>query len=523
MTKFYLTIALWLALAGSALAGLSNLPEATCRIRRGSSLGSGCAFARFDEAGKAAANGRFIHVLTNAHVAGRAGTAVAVEFWRNGYKSIQIRGEVLRSYYLNGYHRDIAVVQVDSAHLGGYVPKIVPLAHPNDPVDFRAIASIGCPRGGWPTMWKGQGLGGSRSSGDVLYFKPAPENGRSGSAVFDLAGTKIIGLIAWSSGKGGTGHGIAMTHREIWAAFSGKGRVYGTGTKPAHHIETPVSCTPAELIQAYGEGGGLVAIQRIQTSYCVHGVTLAQYCPQCPSPNQRWPWNKPAPRTPPAPKVPQTPYNPFPGSPQPILPSADYVTRTEFQKLTKAAEGIRKGVDGLTAKIGELETSVAKRDGAVGKQFEEAKAATAEFKTILASTETSLRTDFKAGWEEERQAVATRSADLDARFATRDDLARERETGLLETVRGEFRPEIDSALGKVTERLDGLGGGITMGKVVVGSLGLSGPLALAAIAGTVILRRRLKRRIEEWRDPGPGGGPSDGFPGSPHRRVVYEE
>ena len=199
---------------------------ATVRVRNGNSLGSGTVFRASDQ---------YCYVLTNAHVAGtRLGTRVECEFWRVGHQSRPVAGETVVVAYVPRAYRDIAVVRVDRRLLGGYLPPVVPIARPDEQADYRRLFSVGCASGRWPTAFEGFALRRDAKGGDTVHFVPAPAGGRSGSALFDVRGDwpRIVGLVAWrSSDEGGHGldgrgekhgHGIAMTHQEVWAGLRGQ-------------------------------------------------------------------------------------------------------------------------------------------------------------------------------------------------------------------------------------------------------------------------------------------------------------
>lgn len=250
-------IVLSLVFAANLFAGHQECLEATVRISNGVSRGSGCVFAK--------ENGN-LFILTNRHVAGDRGNRVGIEFWRGGHQSTKVRGIVIASYFRYSYHRDIAIVWVQESALGGYSPPAIPLAHPKDAIFVHGIKSAGCPNATWPTAWTGHVLRHSTGSGDVVYFVPQPAPGRSGSAMFDSRGEKIVGLIAWRSDSGTRdgssdrdGYGIAMTHREIWAAI--RGVKVSDGVMPANHL-------PIQTIIIPHQAAG----------HCSHGVPFIDDC-----------------------------------------------------------------------------------------------------------------------------------------------------------------------------------------------------------------------------------------------------
>ena len=197
----------------TAKASLDDCVEATARITAADgSTGTGCVFLR--EQGK-------LYLLTNAHVAGTSvGDYVDVEFWKEGFPSQKILGRNVWVSYHESASRDIAIVEVEESALGGVLPGIVPIAADGSPQQYETITSVGCANGAWPTAWHGHVEARVDELGSVVHFQPPPAGGRSGSAIFDAAGEKIIGLIAWRAAD--DSHGIAMTLDELHAALRGE-------------------------------------------------------------------------------------------------------------------------------------------------------------------------------------------------------------------------------------------------------------------------------------------------------------
>lgn len=212
-------VVLFLVLTSVAVRGaevsLSGCMDATCRIttpqrtlpdgQRGSDRGTGCAFQR--AAGS-------IWILTNAHVVGDS-TVVQCEFWQQGHQSDPLPGRVIAK----DAGLDVAMIEVPEAAFGGRPPAIVPLAEAGDfPRPNDTIISVGCANGAWATGWKGHVLG---YQGSDMHFVPPPANGRSGSAVFDAQGTKIVGLVRARSDASGQGIAIGITAMRSQMALAG--------------------------------------------------------------------------------------------------------------------------------------------------------------------------------------------------------------------------------------------------------------------------------------------------------------
>jgi len=168
--------------ARPAGATLSDCIDATCRITAADgSRGTGCVFEISD---------RRLFVLTNAHVVGNSPTA-RCEFWRQGHRSAPIEGRVI--VRVDDPQCDAAILSLDRSLFGGMLPKAVPIASRDYQLaSGQTITSVGCAGGAWSTGWKGHVTGGA---GEELRFVPPPADGRSGSALFDATGRRIVGLL----------------------------------------------------------------------------------------------------------------------------------------------------------------------------------------------------------------------------------------------------------------------------------------------------------------------------------------
>ena len=185
-------------------AQLSDCIDATCRVSTSSGSGTGCAFWR---------SGGYLFVLSNAHVVEGEKT-VKCEFWREGRPSSPVDGRVC---FVNE-EADISVIAIAESALGQFVPKTVPIAEPDyklRPGD--TVASVGCAGGRWPTAWRGHVV---EVNGTVVRFVPPPAGGRSGSAIFDSSGTKIVALLRARDDLAGEGIATSLDalHRTLDAA-----------------------------------------------------------------------------------------------------------------------------------------------------------------------------------------------------------------------------------------------------------------------------------------------------------------
>ncbi len=190
----------------AAEASLADCIDATCRIRApDGSTGSGCVF----EIGQGT-----VFVLTNRHVVGQAGSVQCV-FWQHGHQSAVIAGQVL----VRSGQVDVAVVTVSQSAFGGRLPRVIPIASRGTRLaEGETVTSVGCAKGAWATGFKGHVLG---YDGTSLCFTPPPADGRSGSALFDAAGRKIVGLI-WGRLEKGRGRGYAVTVENLYRALNFK-------------------------------------------------------------------------------------------------------------------------------------------------------------------------------------------------------------------------------------------------------------------------------------------------------------
>ena len=175
-----LCVGLMLAMTTTAMAAdLTRCIEATCRIRTGNSIGTGCVFA-IHEGG--------VYVLTNAHVVGDNQT-VTCEFWQAGHISRPLTGRVTSVTT----EADAAVVLIQESVFGGRVPPAIPLANSGRRLSSgETVFSVGCAGGAWATSFTGHI---KADTGEVLTFVPAPRDGRSGSAIFAADGSCIVGLL----------------------------------------------------------------------------------------------------------------------------------------------------------------------------------------------------------------------------------------------------------------------------------------------------------------------------------------
>lgn len=154
-------------------------------------MGSGGVFAEEDH---------YYLVLTNGHVVAEA-EKITLEFYSEGYKSIQVPAEKERVFYRKGTSIDLAILKVQKGSLGGYTPKVINLA----PRDYEVskndeIFGFGCPTGGWSQGWHGRIINLHDNTFDINM---PPRTGQSGSSVvkFINGEPRVIGMVTWRIGE----------------------------------------------------------------------------------------------------------------------------------------------------------------------------------------------------------------------------------------------------------------------------------------------------------------------------------
>jgi hypothetical protein len=133
---------------------------------------------------------------------------------------------------------DVAIVSVDAEVFGRQLPGVIPLAPPDYILEPKqTVFSVGCANGRWATAWKGNVIGYDASVDKDVMFNPTPADGRSGSAIFDEHGTKIVALLhaRVTSKQGGRtvgldmltpnrNYGLAVNLQRIWTAIDRNGK-----------------------------------------------------------------------------------------------------------------------------------------------------------------------------------------------------------------------------------------------------------------------------------------------------------
>lgn len=179
--------------------------RASCRIFAGNARGSGVIFD---------ADAVNYRVLTDAHVVGRRGNRVDLEFEHSGYRSRPIAGRVVRSHIARTASIDLAIVELPRSSFPGPMP-VVPLAE-GDAKDGETVLTCGAQGGAAVSLQRGHVV---RQTSGLIYYKPEALPGRSGSPLFNAAGDRVVGCVAWRTGDG---HGLAMNAARVRAFVRGE-------------------------------------------------------------------------------------------------------------------------------------------------------------------------------------------------------------------------------------------------------------------------------------------------------------
>jgi len=162
--------------------------QVTCNVNRG----SGVVFKEGDDK---------FWIFTAAHCVEKDGkeTPTTVIFFTNGFKSHKMKAKVEWYEYVKGTTTDIAVVTVKISEFKNYpFPQTIPLADKDTKMKVNDVVySCGFPTE-WPTAWKGHL---KEVHQDRVMFVPVALPGRSGSGLFDVAMSRILGIVIWQNGS----------------------------------------------------------------------------------------------------------------------------------------------------------------------------------------------------------------------------------------------------------------------------------------------------------------------------------
>ncbi len=464
------------ALAGffpaRAAASIEDCLAATCRVSNRHGTGSGCAFEiREGE----------VRILTNYHVA--EGGQVNVEFFDRGHKSEKILAASRWFSFYDEAERDVNVIGVPIEAFAGRPPRLIPLADRSTPLEIdQPIVSAGCEEARWPSAWIGHVVA---NEGRTVKFVPKAIPGRSGSAVFDEAGTQIVALIAWHDGT----YGVAMTIGDVLDAMDGRA--------PAVHYAA--NLIPDRPLVAVGRPGEVAtSSDALSGRACVHGVSLSAPCQFCS------PWGCPPRQSPrreqPGGNAPQQGNGGvYPTRPpdekktaEASIDHSQFATKDELQKaldsidlapLGKRLQELEGGSMGLAVEIGELRKS----HGGLNSQ--------------LAAFTDQVKADL-GKLDERHNGLATTVGKLDGNLAggLQGGLAAiegklaERVKAVESAVPATAKSAaLEAAAGLLSEKLGVAISGGSLG--LVGTLLGSSPPAAALFAGLWLLSRAVKRRL----------------------------
>jgi hypothetical protein len=194
------------AAAAADTSSTDRILRASCRIFAGNARGSGVIFDADEDS---------YHVLTNAHVVGRTGNRVTMEFEHSGYRSGRIRGRVVRSHIARTTSIDLAIVELPRSSFPGPMP-VVPLAEAGSKEASPTVLTVGAQGGAAVSLQRGHIV---RQTRGLIYYKPEALPGRSGSPLFNAAGSRVIGVVAWRTGDG---HGLAMNAAAVGSFVRGE-------------------------------------------------------------------------------------------------------------------------------------------------------------------------------------------------------------------------------------------------------------------------------------------------------------
>jgi len=458
----YHTLVLLMLLAGAARAAIDDCIDATCRVTAADGgRGTGCVFEL--------SQGR-VYVLTAAHVVGRS-RRVECEFWRHGHRSNPLAGQVTA----RDEAADAAIVVLSQTAFRGILPTATPLA-PRDHLlrPGQPVVSVGCAGGSWATGFKGHVLG---YRGADLVFVPGPANGRSGSAVFDAAGERIVGLLRARSMD--DSHGFATSVQALYRAFAVSSSAKPSGARPQ------AASSGGEDVQC--PGGECPTPWRLLPYRHYQDERFRQLERQLPGPSPAWPTLPPGATSPPV-------------DLQPLE-----------EKLDRNAEMMRERLDRIAA----LLESRAPASGPGGIPVP-LPSDTKSPRELLDEAAEQAAAAAKAQVDAVRQEVQTTQQEngrlreavdglrgLVQQVVGDHETLRERFEARLEKVKAELgegarKPEIVRAYVRdlLAEKLGDPELGLSAGKLLGGALGLSAPLAVALAVAAWLVSRRVGSKVE---------------------------
>mgnify|MGYP003650101234 CR=1 FL=1 len=176
---------------------LQRVYEATVRVKCNGGIGTGTVFDEDD---------RYYYILTNDHVVDGGNYPVTIEYNKKHRKSGRLSAKVIGRKHTKGLTFDIAILRLSKLKVSDTLP-VIPIGT-DDP---KLLLTCGCQAGAMPSVQ--QCLVVQRID-NLVKYSPTSLPGRSGSAMTDVEGKEILGLVAWMTG-GENSVGVAMTGSSI--------------------------------------------------------------------------------------------------------------------------------------------------------------------------------------------------------------------------------------------------------------------------------------------------------------------
>jgi len=471
----------------SAEASLADCHDATCRMTSG---GTGVAFRN---------DGRYVYVLTNAHVVdtppGRKtqpGGKIGMIFWRAGHEAAHsVVGVVLGGY--RNQEVDAAMIAVPVQSFFGQPPATIPLAPRNRVLKSgETIYTVGSPYNKWIRGIRGHAIGYSSYR---LKFRPPPEKGQSGSAIFDADGEQIVGLLFASDDNdygrqgrrpspGANGHACAV--QAIYKYFGKQDytvdrKTYRllVGLATLRPTRDSTQCPGGQCPQWFG--GRLQQRQQLPQQQQRQGQGLYPGLPQVPNLDIQ-----------PQPQVQPLPQRPVPDQ-------SDVLQRLD--KIAEGVEGVDQKLDRLLEPFGREPAPYQLPPPPLPVPEPEPEEIVDELARTRAEEALTLATEVKSSVEVAGEDRSRLRQALDTLVGDHLTL-KERFQARVEKVKEELGPDASRvdiarayARDLAAEKLTG-GAGWTMGKVLGAALGLGGPLAIAIAVAGFLIARRIGGKIE---------------------------
>jgi len=254
MRNLMMAVIMVVAMCSTAFGSLEDCMRATCRVNvsggNESTIGTGCVYDNSTD--------DKVWILTCRHVAS-GGNRYTCDFWSEGRQFEPLSASL--AFYVPGC--DSAVLVIPKESFGANVPTAIPLGDTSPKVGEK-IASVGCAKGAWATAWHGFVLRYDNNSREPsMQFLPSPADGRSGSAIFDGDGEKIVGVL-FARVTSGIGQGLAVPIERLTGQFSRNQMQYIETAKrdagplvPIVKVQCgPQGCPPPQTFGG-GYGGGL--------------------------------------------------------------------------------------------------------------------------------------------------------------------------------------------------------------------------------------------------------------------------